>query len=169
MVWYALFVETGREILIQKWIEYFFDKSVCYAIVPKRRLTEKKQGKKHPVTRIMFPGYVFIYTDMCVEVYYKLTEVPKIIKVLNNGSYWSNIDDEEIEPIIKLIGDNGIIDYSKVFIENSKVSVKDGPLHGMEGIIKKIDKHRSRAKIELVLMGEPRLIDVGIEMIYAYK
>ena len=103
MKWYALFVETGREILVQKWIRYFFDKSDCYAVVPKRKLFEKKQGIKKQVIKIMFPGYVFIHTDMCIEVYYKLAAVPNIIKVLSNGSYWSYIDNNEIEPIIKLI------------------------------------------------------------------
>ena len=167
MKWYVLFVETGRETLIQKWIQYFFDQSVCISIVPKRRLIESKQGKKYSVVKTMFPGYVFINTDMCVEVYYKLAKVPNMIRVLNNGSYWSNINDDEITSIVNLVGDNGIVDYSKIFIENSKVFVKDGPLLGMEGIIKKVDKHRSRAKIELILMGELRLIDVGIEMICA--
>lgn len=167
MNWYALFVETGRETLIQKWIEYFFDNSVCYSVVPKRKLTERKQGKNLHVVKTMFPGYVFINTDMCAEVYYKLSEIPKIIRILNNGSYWSDISNDEMEPIMKLIGGNGIIDYSKIFIENSRVFVKDGPLYGLEGIIKKVDKHRNRAKIELILMGEPRLIDLGIDMIHS--
>lgn len=169
MKWYALFVETGRETLIQKWIQYFFDPSVCYSIVPRRRLTEKRQGKKHQVIRTMFPGYVFINTDMCVEVYYKLAEIPKIIRVLNNGSYWSNINDEEMAAIISLVDDKGIIDYSEVFIENSRVFVKDGPLKTMEGIIRRVDKRKSRATIILNFMGEPRMIDLGIDILDSHN
>ncbi|MCX7923139.1 MAG: KOW motif-containing protein [Clostridia bacterium] len=37
--------------------------------------------------------------------------------------------------------------------KNSKVLVKDGPLYGMEGIIKKVNKHTNRAKIQLNFMG----------------
>ena len=167
MNWYALFVETGRETLVQKWIQYFFNQSICYSLVPKRRLIEKKKGQKHTVIRILFPGYVFIKTDMCIEYYYKLSQIPRLIKILNNGTYYSQIDEIEMASILKLVGDNNIIDYSRLFIENSKVCVKDGPLLGMEGILRKVDKHNNRAKIELFLMGAPRLIDVGIEMIYA--
>ena len=36
------------------------------------------------------------------------------------------VDDDEIEPIIKLIDENDIIDYSRVLIENSNIFVKDG-------------------------------------------
>jgi len=66
---------------------------------------------------------------------------------------------------MKLIGNDGIIDYSKVYIENSRVSVKFGPLLGMEGAIKRIDKRKGRATIILNFLGEPRLVDVGIEIL----
>ena len=165
MNWYALFVETGRETLIQSWIQYFFEESVCYSVVPKRRLTEKRQGEKHQVIKNMFPGYVFIYTDMCVEVYYRLSEMPKMIKVLSDGHYWSDISDDEMAPVLKLVGKNGIIECSRIYIENSTVFVKDGPLQGMEEMIKRVDKRKSRATIVLDFMGKHRMIDLGIELV----
>ncbi len=165
MKWYALFVETGREIQIQKWIQYFFDPSECYSVVPKRKSTEKRQGIKHQVIRTLFPGYVFIKTDMCVEIYYKLARVPNIIRILNNGFYWSYIEDVEMALIMKLVGDNGIVDFSKVLLENTKMFVKEGPLQGMEGMIKRADRRKSRATIMLDFMGEPRMIDLGIDIL----
>lgn len=165
MSWYALFVETGRETIIQKWIQLFFDKSICYSLVPKRRLTEKKQGKKYQIVRTMFPGYVFINTDMCIEYYYKLAEIPRLIRILNNGTYYTQIEEYEMAPILKLVGDSNIVDYSKVFILDSKVFIKDGPLQGMEGIIRRVDKRQGRAQVILELMGSPKLIDLGIEIL----
>ena len=165
MNWYALFVETGKESSIQKCIEHWFDKSVCYSLVPKRRLTEQKQGKKYQVVRTMFPGYVFINTDMCIEYYYKLISIPRVIKILNNGTYYSRIENEEIAPILRLVNNGEIIDYSRIFIVNSRVLVKSGPLHGMEGIIRRVDKRKGRAQISLDLLGSPKLFDLGVEIL----
>ena len=58
-----------------------------------------------------------------------------------------------------------VIDYSKIFIENSIVYVKEGPLQGMEGIIKRVDKRKGRATIALDFMGESRMINLGVEIL----
>jgi hypothetical protein len=47
------------------------------------------------------------------------------------------------------------------------VHVKDGPLKGLEGLIANVNMHTRRAKIKLNFMGEPRTIEVGIEMLGA--
>ena len=130
MKWYALFVETGRETQIQKWIQYFFDPSECYSVVPKKKSTEKRQGIKHQVIRTLFPGYVFIKTDMCVEIYYKLARVPNIIRILNNGFYWSYIEDVEMALIMKLVGDNGIVYLFQSAFRKYQNVCKRGPSAG---------------------------------------
>jgi transcription termination/antitermination protein NusG len=44
MNWYALFVETGQEEIVQKHLRLNFDESKLYCVVPKRRIPEKKRG-----------------------------------------------------------------------------------------------------------------------------
>lgn len=166
MNWYAVFVESNKEMLVKQWIKYLFKECNCYSIVPKRKLIERKKGKINEVVRKLFPGYVFIYTDMSVEIYYKLTGIPGVLKILRqDGTYYSKINDEEMKPILKLIGNGEIIDYTQIYVEKTKVFVKSGPLKGMEGIIQKIDKRKRRAKILLELMSREKLVDVGIEVI----
>ncbi|AOY76264.1 antiterminator LoaP [Clostridium formicaceticum] len=166
MEWYALFVKTNKEEEVQKWLEFYFDKKTLHSCVPKRKIKEKKAGKFYCVLKTLFPGYVFICTIMDLDKYRIITTIPNLIRILNKGSYYSRIEEKEMSIILKLVGDNSIIDYSKIFIKNCKVLVKDGPLYGMEGIIKKVNKHTNRAKVQVSFMGSPRLIDVGIEILY---
>jgi transcription termination/antitermination protein NusG len=120
----------------------------------------------------MFPGYVLIKTNMNTDIFYKIKTIPKCYRIVNNGTiyskdngeYYSTIDEEEMAPIIQLLGNGEIVDYSRVYLENSKVFVKSGPLKGMEGIIKKVDKHKNRAKILLYFLGVQKIIDVGVEI-----
>ena len=44
---------------------------------------------------------------------------------------------------------NGEIGFSKVFKKGENVTVIDGPLKGLEGMIIKIDKRKGRAKVRM--------------------
>ena len=167
MEWYVVFVETGKEENIQKWLSFHFSKDILHSLVPKRRLTIKNNGKTYKILKKLFPGYVFVCTEMDIDKYKKIRSIPKLIRILNTGTYYTKIDEREMDIILKLVGNDDIVDYSKIFIENSRVCVKDGPLCGMEGIIRKVDKHKNRARIELNFMGELRTIDVGVEILYS--
>lgn len=173
MNWYALFIETGKEEIVKKFLRLHFDESILYSVVPKRKIPEKRAGSVYHVLKTMFPGYLFVRTNMNASVFYTLKKIPKCIRLVHNGTYYTKdngayyatINEKEMQPIIQLIGDGEIIDYSKIYLENSKVFVKSGPLYGMEGIIKKIDKRKKRAKILLSFMGVEKKIDVGIEIL----
>ncbi|MCM3291531.1 antiterminator LoaP [Paenibacillus sp. MER 180] len=178
MKWYALSVETGCEELVRAIICRDFDPSILHAIVPKRRLCEKKQGHIHYVVKTMFPGYLLIRTTMNTKTYYKLQEIPKVYSILNNFQTQhkiynsddivsiSNIPEEEVSILFQLLDRNHIINLSGAIVINSRVQVKCGPLKGMEGIIRKLDKRKNRAKISLSFLGSERLIDVGLEILH---
>lgn len=165
MSWYVLFVETGKESLIQRWIKVFLNSNSCYSIFPKRLVTEKRNGVIEHVEKPLFPGYVFINIDMSPKNYYSLKKIPRFFKVLNNGEYYSKLNDYDIEVILKLTQNSNIIDYSRVFIENSNIVICEGPLKGMEGLIKKIDKRKKRATVEIQFLNKSRLVNLGIEFI----
>lgn len=165
MDWYAIFTMPNKELEVQKWISFFFDKSICTSIVPRRILTERKQGKKYKIEKVMFKGYVFINIEMNDKYYHKLKDISYVIKILGEDYRYSKISEEEMDLILKLTKYSEVIDYSKIYMKNSKVIVKAGPLTGMEGIIKKIDKRKNRATILINCMGEMKKIDLGVEFI----
>ncbi|AIQ12920.1 antiterminator LoaP [Paenibacillus durus] len=171
--WYALFVESGKEDLVQKHLHLKFDQCALQTLVPRRKITEKKQGIVKHVFKKMFPGYVFIQTEMDSVIYNDIKSTPRIFTLVNIGKYYegkethfSSIALEEMDVILKLVGPGGCIDYSTVHVDkDSKVSVISGPLKGFEGIIKKIDKHKNRAKIVINLLNQNLTVDVGIEVL----
>lgn len=165
MDWYALFVKTGKENDVQKWLQFAFNESVLHCIVPKRKLTERKNGKVYSVIRTLFSGYVLINTEMNNIIYKKIVDIPNCINILGNGTYYTKIDQQEISTILSLTRDTEVLDCSKIYIENSKIIVKSGPLRGMEGIIRKIDTRKNRAKVSINFMNCEKMVDLGIELI----
>lgn len=167
MEWYSLFVETGKEEYIKKCFELYFDESELLSLIPKRKLPEKKGGVVHHIVKPLFPGYVILGTDnsfLCKNNHL-IKATPHVIRILNSEGNYSRIETVEIDPILKLTKDIDIIDYSNILLENQKVIVKSGPLCGLEGIIKKVDRHKKRVKVLLNFIGEPRLVDLGVEFI----
>lgn len=187
MSWYVLHVETGQENKVRAMISKFYNPSSMYAIVPKRKLLEKRQGRVYEVCRTMFPGYVFVNTEMNAKTYNDLRRLPKCYRLLNsfNPNYhkieskgikvnsedviesysFSKIDDKEMIPILQLIGNDEIIGYSSLYLRNARAVVCDGPLTGEEERIKKIDARKKRARIILRLNGVEKCIDVGINIV----
>ena len=44
MKWYALFVESGKEEAVQKFLRLQFDEQALYSLKPKTKATERKAG-----------------------------------------------------------------------------------------------------------------------------
>ncbi|WP_234410583.1 antiterminator LoaP [Caldalkalibacillus mannanilyticus] len=165
----------------------FIDQSVIRVMVPKRKIRERREGKLCEVSKIMLPGYVLLNTYMNIDLYYKLKEIPRCFRLLNINKYnvdydlkdvenqerqvtcFTPIEEKEMALILRLAQYDEEIGFSQVHKENSKVFVRSGPLKGLEGIIKKIDKRKNRAKISLDFMGETQLVDVGIEILDSHK
>lgn len=191
MEWYALFVETGKEEFVKNMIYKLFRGSLFRAVVPKRKLQERKQGKIYEVCKPLFPGYVLLYAEMNLETYYVLKRVPKYFRILNKHYYqndnsraykvdrdmriivsepiFSTIDKDEMALILQLIGTNDVIDYSTIYFDDKKVSVVEGPLKRLENYIKNIDKRKKRARIVMDFLGNVITLDVGIDIIECPK
>lgn len=164
MKWYVLFVKPGNELITQKWLRLLLA-STFYCIVPRRKLLEKKMNSFNETTKIIFPGYLFIKIDMCIDIYYCLKKIPYLIKILNYDSYYTEIPENEINTLLKLISENEIIDFSIASLVDSKLVIISGPLKNNESLIKKINKRKKRATVSLRVLGEEKQIDLGIKVL----
>ena len=54
---------------------------------------------------------------------------------------------------------------SEGIIEHSQVKVMSGPLMGKEGYIRKIDRHKRKAWLEMEMFGRTQSIQVGLEIV----
>ncbi|MGI6776587.1 MAG: antiterminator LoaP [Acetivibrionales bacterium] len=166
--WYALFVKTGEEDNVRDRLEYKLRGKGLRIVVPKRRIKEKKKGVWEHRLKSLFPGYILLNGQIGLEEYYLLKGVPGLLRILKDDYGPLEIEEKEISIIARLIRYDEIIGSSKVFIDNGKVVVVDGPLLGMEGHIQSIDKRKGRAKVRINFIGQPRLVDLSVSMIQPF-
>lgn len=165
MNWYAIFVETGREEEVQKYIKLLFSGEEIHTLVPKRKLIERKQGKTYEKIKNLIPGYVLTYTDMSDRLYYGLKSLPAVYKVLKDECEPIPIKDEEMTMILSLTRYGDTIELSNIYKEGNQIKVLNGPLKGMEGIIEKFDHRKKRVKVCLEFLGEYKRVDLGANMV----
>lgn len=165
MNWYAIFVETGEEDVVQKYINKLLEENQVRTLVPKRKLIERKQGKTYEKIKHLIPGYVLAQAHMDVELYYHLKSIPSVYSVLKSEWEPVPIRQEEMELILALTEDGETIQFSHLYKEGDKIQVVSGPLKGLEGIIQKYDHRKKRVKVCLEFLGQPRKIDLGAYMV----
>ena len=174
MPWYTLFVRTGYEHYVMNQISTAWQVDGLNPFVPMYGARFKKGGRIISEKKRCAPGYVFIESAMrgiefyiSVKPYVYLSQ--NSFKVLRYGN--SNLDQsfemKEGEQVIleKLLNDERCVEMSKGLFEGESVSVIEGPLVGMEGLIKRVNRHKMEAIVEFEMMSAKREILVGLEII----
>ncbi len=161
--WYVLHVRTGKESEVVGSLARHLPH--CKTMVPRRIMKERKNGRWKSIVRELFPGYVFVHTDMDAAMYYKLDGIPSVIKILGNDKGPQPVPENEMAHILWLHGSGDPLGISELHLEGGKITVISGPLAGMEGQIIRVDPRRQRAKVNISLMGQPRIIELSINAI----
>lgn len=165
-MWYVIQVRTGTEENICCQCRKIIDTSVlerCF--IPYYQEKKKYQGEWHTRERILFPGYVFLVTDHLEELYDSLKDVIGSTRLIGTGEEIVPLSEEEVTLLLRLGKEEQLVEMSTGIIENSQIRILEGPLMGMEGTIRKIDRHKRKAWLEIEMFGRIVEMQVGLEVI----
>ena len=126
----------------------------------------KIRGEWRLVKRLLFPGYLFFVTDDPEALNRELSRVPMPIRLLGNeeNSFFP-LTDKERDWFLSFMDGNHTVRMSEGYISGDKITVTRGPLMGLEGDIRKIDRHKRRAYIDVSLFGRTVPASVGLEIV----
>ena len=165
--WYAVQVRSGHEEMIERTCEILVGHDYykeCF--IPKTKKMKKFKGKWVFKEEILFKGYIFMISDHVDELFNELKKVPDLTKVLGKkDDIIFPIYKEEVKYLMKFGGVEHIVDVSSGYIEGDTVHVTEGPLIGQEGNIRKIDRHKRIAYVDVSLFGQVTTVQVGLEII----
>ncbi|OAA86933.1 antiterminator LoaP [Clostridium ljungdahlii] len=165
-MWYAVQVRTGEEEKIKFICNKLISKSVleeCF--IPYYEKKIKYMGKWHITNEILFPGYIFMISDYIDDLLLSVKRIPKLIKILGDGNEIIPLYDREIEFLTRFGKKEHFIKMSYGYIENDKTIITDGPMKDYEGTIKRIDRHKRKAVIEIEFFGRVMDVSVGVEIV----
>lgn len=165
-MWYVVQVRTGSEENIRVQCERRIPQTIlekCFISYyeEKRRV----QGEWRIQKKILFPGYIFVVTEKIEELYRQFAGIIGLTKLLGADGEVIPLTEEETAFLLALGGKEQVVKMSEGLIENSRVIVTSGPLQGKEGLIRKIDRHKRRAYLEIEMFGRVQAVQVGLEIV----
>lgn len=115
---------------------------------------------KNPLSR-----YVFLIAENLEQLAENLRKVTGMTRLLGTGDEIIPLSQEEVELLLKLGKEEQLVAMSTGIIENDQVRILTGPLQGMEGYIRKINRHKRKAWVSIEMFGRSVDMEVGLEII----
>lgn len=164
--WYAVQVVTGKEQVTVDLCTRIVDQEILQdCFIPRCERMKRYQGVWHKEQHPMFPGYVFLVTERVDELYYALKAVPELTKILGDGTDFIPIEKVEVELLRKMENKDHLVEMSQGYLVGDQVVITSGPMKEMEARIRRIDRHKRVAELEVEMFGRIVGVVVGVEVV----
>ncbi|QIT36550.1 transcription termination/antitermination protein NusG [Wolbachia endosymbiont of Brugia pahangi] len=173
--WYILRVASNYE---EKVCQHVLENSMRLGVndyfkevfIPYEELSEVElRSKKAAMRRKCFPGYVFLYVDLCDEVLNFVNNIPKSLKVygfLKNGSVPKVISDDEIYSMCNaLYNAQETKKLSHGYEKGEKVKINDGLFQNFTGKVDMINDEKKIINVEVSILGKPTIIELDLAQV----
>ena len=163
-MWYAVEAGPGQEEAARQQLRGLVSRGlrgecrVLYCVRKKRYL-----GQWHDEKERFLPGYVFFVTDESGGADVFLPE-ETVRAGLPGSSGLFAVRREEEELLMRLTGGNDMVGMSYGVICDGSLKIQEGVLRGLEGRVKKIDRHKRKGYIAMRLGDEEKMAEIGLEI-----
>ena len=159
-MWCVLATKVGREELIQQMCKRHLNKKIySRCMFPLCKQREHYRGTWHTKLEKVFPGYLFFDTGDPDELSRQLRKE----KIMAQNDKLFVLTPEDVQCLL-FFGRTGVFPMSQGIIVNGRVIILSGPLVGEESRIRKVDRHKRRAWLQIKLFGKPYTVVVGLEI-----
>ena len=170
--WVVLFARTGSEEKLVQTLKEELNAEEYLPFVPTKEMPYRRKGIIRKLRKPLFPGYVFVQTgiepDLVADRLAKaLKNVKDIYSILHYGDDEKDVVIREVERLYweRLFDVDFCVVGSVGFIEGDVVRITTGSLVGLEGQVKKINRHKRSAVVEMRMMGAVRDVVLMLEVI----
>ena len=157
--WYILFVQTEK----QSQMCFLLEQEGVHAFLP--RMEYYRRDRKGLAQKPMFPGYIFAETEQVEELFFKFIWIPKLTKILGTGMVPVALSKEEETWLKRITNEDHVAEISIGIIEGDELIVNSGPLVGLEGTVKKINRHKRQAVVEVEMFHRKMEMTLGLEVV----
>lgn len=137
--------------------------------IPRYESAIKYGGEWHKKQEVLFPGYLFFESKQIDAVFLALKGVPKLTKILGTGEDIIQLSKQEEDMLRQLVNEEYLMEMSSGYAVGKQVHIINGPLRNLQGYIRKVDRHKRLAIVEMVMFGRVMNIKMGFEVFQKYS
>jgi transcription termination/antitermination protein NusG len=178
MHWYVIKAVSGRESRIRDNIlialkQAKLDANVGQMLVPAKRITELKRGKKVSTEQKLYPGYIYIEMSPTNDLLELVREIDGVTGFLGaDPRHPDPLSAAEAEQIIKIATaqsdeEQRAAIFQVPFNLNDRVKVKEGTFAGMEGIVAEINPQKGELRVMITVFGRQTPVSLEVWQVEA--
>ncbi len=156
--WYALHTKSRAENVVH---EGLCKKSV-ESFLPKITVPSKRRDRKKMIQVPLFPGYVFVKSDLSAFHHLEIVKTAGAVKLLGNYQGPISIPDENIESLRIMVASNHPVATGYQFSQGDRVMVINGPFTGVVGVFERYGT-QGRIVVFIEALGQFAAVEVNIE------
>ena len=173
--WVIVFVRTGAEEKVTRKLKEKLNATEYLPFIPVKETPHRSKGVIYKLRKVLFPGYVFIQTEVeagLIAEKLKLSLIDNalhknIYSILHYGNNKNDVAVREQERLyLECMFDSDFCVTGSVgFIEGNIIRITTGALFGMEGRIIRINRHKREAVVAMEIMGAVREVKLMLEVV----
>ncbi|MBU4414601.1 MAG: UpxY family transcription antiterminator [Proteobacteria bacterium] len=153
--WYVLhtknrFENVVKEGLTKKTIEVF---------LPKIKVRSKRRDRKAMIQVPLFPGYVFVKTDLNPYEHIEIVKTAGAVRIIGNKDGPLAVPQESIKSLKIMVAGNSSVITGTRLRKGDRVMVVDGPFAGITGTFIRY-KGKERVVVYIEALGQFASVEV---------
>ena len=162
--WYVIHTYSGYENKVKTNLEHRIQSmdmgdKIFQVLVPTEEEIEIKNGKRHPVERKIFPGYVLVEMVMSDDSWYVVRNTPGVTSFVGSGNKPTELTDMEVRAILRQIKLDAP-KYKVAFTKGEAVRVTDGPFTDLHGVVDEVNPERNKVKVLVSIFGRETPVEL---------
>jgi transcriptional antiterminator NusG len=177
--WYAIQVTAGHENKVRQLIQRKIDadpkaaqeRQLRQALVPTQELVEIKNGKKVPVERKLYPGYVLVEMTMNQETAHVINSIQGVIKFVGQDRKLPQpLRPDEVNRLLGIADEKAEAEPQEEipFMIGQAVEITEGPFTEFSGTVEDVMPDKGKVRVTVSLFGRPTSVELDYLQLRAY-
>jgi transcription termination/antitermination protein NusG len=177
--WYAIQVTAGHENKVRQLIQRKIDadskaaadRQIRQALVPTQEVVEIKNGKKVPVERKLYPGYVLVEMTMNQETAHVINSIQGVIKFVGQDRKLPQpLRPEEVNRLLGIADEKAETEPQEEipFMIGQAVEITEGPFTEFSGTVEDVMPDKGKVRVTVSLFGRPTSVELDYLQLRAY-
>ena len=172
MRWYVIQAFSGFEqrvaLTLQERIKiHHMEDDFAEVLVPKEKVKEIRDGKKHETERKFFPGYVLVHMRMNSQSWQLVKHTERVLGFIGGTSdHPLPITEQEANRILDRLKESEAAPRPKTEFEvGETVRAIDGAFKDFVGTVEKVDYEKNRLTVSIAIFGRATPVDLEFSQV----
>ncbi|MDW8185771.1 MAG: transcription termination/antitermination protein NusG [Anaerolineae bacterium] len=167
--WYIVHCYAGSEHKVKHSLEQRIaslgmQRKIFNIVVPEEEEIELREGKKRPVRRRIYPGYILVEMIMDEDSWAVVRFTPGVTGFVGMGNQPTPLRPEEVQAIFKRM-ESKAPRIRVTFKPGQKVRITEGPFADFVGIVDEIDLDKAKVRVLVSFFGRETPVELDFTQV----